>query len=49
MLCHLLAVAWSNNSLMRFALIDMLVSRFSENYDHLFTQVLDIGPRTFKG
>ena len=40
MRCHLLAIAWSNNSLMRFALIDMFVSHFSENYDHLFTQVL---------
>ena len=41
MRCHLLAIAWSNNSLMHFALIDMFVSHFSENYDHLFTQALD--------
>ena len=39
--CHLLAIAWSNNSLMYFALIDMFVSHFSENYDNLLTQVLD--------
>ena len=41
MLCHLLATVWSSNSLMHFALIDMFVSHFSENYDHLFTQALD--------
>ena len=39
--CHLLAIVWSNSSLMRFALIDMFVSHFSENCDHLFTQDLD--------
>ena len=39
-LCHVLATAWSNNSLMHFALIDVFVSHVSENYDHLFTQVL---------
>ena len=41
MLCNLLAIAWSNNSLMHFALIDMFVSYLSENYDHHCTQDLD--------
>ena len=30
-----------NDSLMHFVLIDTLVSYFSENYDHRFTQDLD--------
>ena len=33
--------AWSNNSLIHFAVIEMLLSHLVVNYDRLFTQTLD--------
>ena len=41
MLRCILAITCTSNSLTHFAVIEMCVSHFNENYDHLFTQAVD--------